>query len=56
MRIVALIRMGRSLEREHLMGNGHLVRKTCSKGGAYSKRGAYWKEGAELNHYGDYKL
>ena len=38
------------------MENGHLVRKTCSKGGAYSKRGAYWKEGAESNHYGDYKL
>ena len=48
--------MGRSLEREHLMGNGHLVRKTCSKGGAYSKRGAYWKEGAESNHYSDYIL
>ena len=48
--------MGRSLEWEHLMENGHLVRKTCSKGGAYSKRGAYWKEGAESNHYGDYKL
>ena len=38
------------------MENGHLVRKTCSKGDAYSKRGAYWKEGAESNHYGDYIL